>query len=329
MQFLTLELILVAFLALAFTSAAYADDISLIAAKQAFESGEYQKVTAILEPAAAKDPNNGEIQLLLTKAYLQTKQADAAIKSAEKAVAINPNNSEYHDWLGQAYGEKASHTSMFSAYPLARKTQKEFETAVRLDERNFDAAQNLIEYDCTAPSIVGGGEDKAQPLIQKLMNMDVAQGHYARGNCLIQKKDFSGVDAEFANALASQPKSMDQIREMATYFAGRGQAANVLLAANAAAAVASTDPRVGLYRAVAWILEGQNLADAETNLRKYLRISSPRSDYPGPALAHYWLGRLYELQKNSAMARTEYEAALKADPKYKNAQEALKKLRSS
>lgn len=329
MRFRKLELILVAFLALTFTSAACAEDISLIAAKQAFESGEYRKVTAILEPAAAKDPNNGEIQLLLTKAYLQTKQVDAAIKSAEKAVAINPNNSEYHDWLGQAYGEKASHASMFSAYPLARKTQKEFETAVRLDERNFDAAQNLIEYDCTAPSFVGGGEDKAQPFIQKLMNMDAAQGHYARGNCLIQKKDFSGVDAEFAKALESHPKSMDQIREMATYFAGRGQAANVLRAANAAAAVAATDPRVGLYRAVAWILEGQNLSDAETNLRKYLRISSPRSDYPGPASAHYWLGRLYELRKNSAGARTEYEAALKADPKYKNAQEALKKLRSS
>ena len=159
-------------------------------ARQAFERASTARSCPFLEPAAAKDPNNGDIQLLLTKSYLETNQTDAAVKSAEKAVAINPNNSEYHDWLGQAYGEKASHASMFSAYPLARKTQKEFETAVKLDERNFDATQHLIDYDCSAPSIVGGGDDKAQPLIQKLLTMDAAQGHYAQGNCRMQEKRF-------------------------------------------------------------------------------------------------------------------------------------------
>ncbi len=295
-------------------------------ARQAFEKGEYSRVVSILEPAAAKDPDNGDIQLLLTKSYLETNQTDAAVKSAEKAVAINPNTSEYHDWLGQAYGEKASHASMFSAYPLARKTQKEFETAVKLDERNFDATQHLIDYDCSAPSIVGGGDDKAQPLIQKLMSMDAAQGHYAQGNCRIQKKDFDGVDAEFTKALESKPKSMEQIREMVSYFAGRGQGDKVLLAASAAAAIAPSDPRTAFFYAVGWTLKGQTLSEAEKNLGEYLRISSPRSDYPSPSTAHYWMGRLFEAQKNPSAARTEYETALKLDAKNKKAQDALKKL---
>ena len=42
--------------------------------------------------------------------------------------------------------------------------------------------------------------------------------------------------------------------------------------------------------------------------------------------AHYWLGRLYEAQKNPAGAKSEYQVALKLDSKYKPAQEALKKL---
>ncbi len=62
---------------------------------------------SILEPAAEKEPNNGEMQLFLTKAYLETHQGDEAIRSAEKAVSIDPNNSVYHDWLGQAYGDDA------------------------------------------------------------------------------------------------------------------------------------------------------------------------------------------------------------------------------
>jgi len=62
---------------------------------------------------------------------------------------------------------------------------------VQLDARNFDAQQDLIQYDCTAPGMVGGGEEKAQPLIEKLMKMDAAEGHYATGICRAQKKDYA------------------------------------------------------------------------------------------------------------------------------------------
>ncbi len=305
---------------------AVAQENPLDAAKRAFEKGEYAKSVGILEPAAAKDPNNGEIQLLLTKSYLETHQADEAIRSAEKAVSIDPKNSVYHDWLGQAYGEKASHASMFSAYPLARKTQKEFDTAVNLDAHNYEAAQNLVEYDCTAPSIVGGGAEKAAPLIQKLMSMDAAQGHYAEGNCRIQKKDNDGAAAEFVKALENKPKSLDLIYVVAMFFAVRGDGEHLLAAADAGEAVAPVDPRNKFYRAAGWILKNEKPKEAEAYLREYLQLASPRSDYPGPATTHYWIGKLHENQKNIAAARGEYQAALKINPKYKYAQDALKRI---
>jgi len=79
---------------------------------------------------------------------------------------------------------------MFSALSLAKKARKEFERAVELDEKNFSAYQALIEFDCSAPGIAGGGEDKARPEIAKLAALDPAEGHYAQGNCRRQKKDF-------------------------------------------------------------------------------------------------------------------------------------------
>jgi len=193
------------------TLAGMPQSASLDVAKQAFDKGDYTKAIELLKAAEGKQPGDGEIQLLLAKSYLELNQYDAAVSSAEKAVAINPKSSEYHQWLGEAYGGKADHVSMFSAYPPARKTQKEFQTAVQLDEKNFNAMQDLIEYDCTAPSIVGGGEEKAQVLIQKLMGLDAAQGHYAAGNCKAAKKDYAAADAEFAKALESKPKSADLI----------------------------------------------------------------------------------------------------------------------
>jgi len=314
------------FLTIGFALWAIPQEAPLDAAKSAFDKGEYTKAISILQAAAVKEPGNGDIQLWMVKSYLETEQIDAAVSSAEKAVAINPKSSTYHDWLGQAYGEKASRASMFRAYPLARKTQNEFETAVQLDERNFDAMQNLIEYDCTAPSVVGGGEDKARPLIQKLMGMDAAQGYYAQGNCLIQKKDFVGADAQFAKALENKPKTADQIYGMAAYFANRGQGDKVLEAAAAGEDVSATDPRVMFFRAVGWIVKGEKPSEAEKNLQEYLRLAPGRSDYPRPWSAHYWLGKLYESQKNIAGARSEYQAALKLNGKYKKAQEALKRL---
>ena len=306
-----------------------AQEASLEAGREAYESTDYATAIRILNAAAAKEPNNGEIQLLLTKTYLGAEQFNAAEKSGERAVAIDPKNSEYHNWLGQAYGGKADHSSMFSAYPLARKTRKELATAVQLDERNFDAAQHLIEYDCTAPYFVGGGEEKAQPLIQKLLTLDSSQGHYAAGNCRRLKKDFAGADAEFIKALESHPKSLENIEEIAGYFANRGSAERVLLAADAAEAAAPADPRGRFFRAMGRIVQGEKLPDAEKILLNYLNAVPRRPCYPGPWSAHYWLGQLYEKQENLAAARGEYRAALKLNAKYKRAQDALKQLGKS
>src|SRR5271157_5133559 len=306
-----------------------AQEVPLDAARRAYERTDYAEAIAILDAAAAKEPNNGETQLLLTKAHIGVEQFNAAEKSGERAVAIDPKNSEYHNWLGQAYGGKADHSSVFTAYPLARKTRREFETAVRLDDHNFDAAQHLVEYDCTAPPFVGGGEEKARPLIQVLLRLDASQGYYAAGNCRRLKKDFSAADAEFLKALESHPKSLDNIEEIAGYFANHGMPERVLSAADAAEAAAPADPRGRFFRAMGWILKGENLPDAEKVLLNYIHAVPRHPTYPGPWAAHYWLGQLYEKQRNLAAARGEYGAALKLNAKYKKAQDALKQLGKS
>jgi len=311
---------------LALTAAGRAEETPLEKAKGAFEKGEYTQAIEILKSAAGSEPNNGDIFVLLARSYLELNQYDAAVSSAEKAVAINPKDSNYHRWLGEAYGAKADHASMLSAYSLARKTQKEFDAAVQLDARNFDAQQDLIQYDCTAPGMVGGGEEKAQPLIEKLMKMDAAEGHYAAGICRAQKKDYEAADAEFAKALDGKPKTANRIYDIGDYFVQRKIAEKLLAVAAAGEDLAPRDPRGKFYRGVALILQGEKPAEAEKLLKDYLQLAPMNSDYPRPWVAHYWLGRLQESQKNPGGARSEYQAALKLNGKYKLAQEALKQL---
>ena len=295
--------------------------------RQAYEASDYSKAAQLLQEAASKNPQNAEIHLLLAKTYNEINQHDAAIASAERAVALDPQSSVYHEWLGRAYGAKAEHAGIFSGLSLAKKTRKEFETAVRLDERNFSARQALIEYDCSAPGIAGGGEDKALPQIAKLAELDAAEGHYAAGNCRRQKKDFAAADAEFTKALENHPKSANLIYDIGDYATKHSQPDRLLAVASEGEKVAPADPRGNFYRAVAFVLTKKSGGEAESLLREYLNRAPTRSGYPRRWEAHEWLGRLYENQGNRKAAIDECEAALKLDPKSKSANEALKRLR--
>ena len=304
-------------------------EASLEVGRLAYEASEYAKAIQALQAAAAADPKNGDVQLLLAKSYLELQQHDPAIKSAEKAVAIDPQNSIYHEWLGRAYGEKADHASWFSAISLAKKTRKEFETAVQLDAKNYSARQVLIEFDCSAPGLVGGGEEKAWPQIKQLAEMDAAEGHFAAGNCRRQKKDFAIADEEFAKALESNPKSSELIYDIGDYAAKRAEPELLLAVADSGERVAPGDPRGQFYRGVALVLKKENLERAERLLAAYAKKAPIRSGYPRPAWIHAWLGRLFEEQNKIEEAANEFESALKLDPKNKMAQEAMKKLRKN
>jgi tetratricopeptide (TPR) repeat protein len=297
------------------------------AGRRAYEASDYSKAIQMLQVAAAKEPQNGDVHLLLTKSYLEMQERDAAVRSAEKAVSVDPQNSIYHEWLGRAYGEKADHASMFSAISLAKKTRKEFETAVQLDGKNFAARQALIEFDCSAPGLVGGGEEKALPQIKELAEMDAAEGHYAAGNCRRQKKDFDAADAEFAKALESKPKSVELVYDIGDYAVRRSQIERLVMVADAGERMNPKDPRGKFYRGVALVLKKEQPQEAEELLQEYLKRAPTRSGFPRPSVTHVWLGRLFEEQHRKGDAERELETALKLDPKNKMAQEALKQLK--
>lgn len=317
------------FLAIAtFAVANLKPDAILEVARRAYEASDYSKAVSVLQEAALKDPKDGEIQLLLAKSFLELQEYDAAIKSGEKAVEIDPQNSIYHEWLGKAYGEKADHISWPpSRLSLGRKAGKEFQTAVELDGKNYSARQALIEFDCSAPGIVGGGEEKAQPHIQELLAMDSAEGHYAAGNCRRQKKDFPVADDEFSKSLENQPKSANLIYDIGDYAMKRSQPDRLVTVAEIGERVAPNDPRGKYYRAVGLVLKGEKPEEAERLLKEYAKMAPKRNGYPTLAAAHAWLGRLYESKNDMENARKEFENALQLDPKNKMAQEGLKRVK--
>lgn len=295
-------------------------------AKTLFASGDYSKAIDVLNRAAASAPNDAAVQHLLARSYFESEQFDKAISAAENSVKLEPQNSAYHELLGRAYGEKADRSGWFSALSLAKKARKEFETAVQLDGHNFSAMQAMIEFDCSAPGIAGGGEDKARPEIQRLSELDAAEGHYAAGNCRRQKKDYAASDAEFQKVLALHPKSVDLIYDVGDYYMKRDQADRLAIVTKEGERADPADPRGDFFRGVVLVLQKQRPAESARLIREYIARAPKRNNYPSKGMAHYWLGRIEENQNNASSAKREYQEALNLEPKNRYANEALKRL---
>ena len=177
---------------------AFGGQTALADAQRDYNAGHYNRTVDALNSAIAKSPDDASLHFLLGESYYQLREFPRAVASFERAVQLAPKNSEYHDWLGKAYGRKAEESMFLNAMGWARKTRREFEIAVELDPQNFEGERDLIRYDMNAPSVVGGGDDKALKRIDMLEKIDPVQGELARGEFFETKKRMPEADAVFA-----------------------------------------------------------------------------------------------------------------------------------
>jgi tetratricopeptide (TPR) repeat protein len=287
-------------------------------------AGDYRGAIGALQSAVSQNPQDAAALYWLGRGYYEIRDYDNSSTQLEKATALEPKNSLYHDWLGRAYGGRADKERSFS---LAKKVKAEFQTAVKLDPSNIDARRDLEQYCIDAPWIAGGSKDEAQAQVDGIAAVDPAEGHVARGVFISEaQKKPAEAEGEFRMAISGKVSRIDTYFEAANFFVTQNKPADVTTAINGAAAVSANDPRITYYRAVADVLAGSDMANAEKYLKSYLASTADRSEWPSHAAAREWLGRLYEEQGNTAAAAEQYRASLQLDPDRKETRERLNKL---
>jgi cytochrome c-type biogenesis protein CcmH/NrfG len=268
-------------------------------------------------------PNDAESQNLLCRAYLALTNWDASIAACQKAVALEPENGEYHLWLGRAYGEKADHSSFFSATGLAKKVRSEFEAAVRLDPNNVEARADLADFYVEAPGIIGGGLDKAATQAQELASLDPAQAHLVRAQMAEKDNDRPAAEREFRAAIQASGGKPGTWMDLAQFYR-RTNRFDEMQAAIQQATSAQKNQHVLLAAAEVLILTQRDLPAAAELLRRYL-ASETVEDAPA-FKAHYLLGSLLERQGNTQAAAQEYRNALSLARDFSLAQNALRRI---
>jgi tetratricopeptide (TPR) repeat protein len=224
-------------------------------------------------------------------------------------------------WLGRAYGFKASHANPLSALSLAVKVRVAFERAVQLDPQNIHALNDLGEFYVAAPSLIGGGLDKAQALAARMQPHFPSQAHRLLALIAEKKKDDSIAEAEFSNAVAAG-KTPEAYIDLGHFYERHHQPDKMV---NALQSGIATDRRKGpsLVDAASILTDAHQSPElAETLLRAYLSSSAKTDDAPAFKV-HVQLGDLLAHHGDPAAAHREYAAALALASNYVPARKAM------
>jgi len=262
---------------------------------------------------------------LLSRAYYAIEQWDNAVKNGERAVSASPDNAMYHLWLGREYGEKASASNPLSAASLARKTKNEFELAVKLDPDNVQAHADLAEYYTEAPSMMGGGIDKARDQAAQVAKYDQATSHWILAIIAEKDKRYPDAENELRQAIKVAKNPAQYWMNLASFFRRRSRLDDMQNAIAQAIAQPNKSAEV-YYNAASELLQaGRDFPNAAQYLKTYLASNAMVEDAPA-FRAHYLLGQLYEKMGNKSGAVTEYKASLALASGFAPAGKALGRL---
>ena len=277
------------------------------------------------EAYAKANPKNVEALIWLTRARLQADKAESAVDSAKQAVDIAPNNAQAQFWLGNAYGNYIGQVGMLSKMSMAPKLRDAYEATVKLDPNNLEAREYLIQFYLQAPSVVGGGKDKALLQAKEIAKRDPARGHLAQAQIYLAEKNNSAALKSYETAYATKPAD-------ATIRLALGVAYQQSNRWNDAfkhfRAWTAQDDKAG----VAWyqigrtsVLSGQLLDEGLAALKKYLSMPHTTNE-PQNKNAYYRMGQLYVKSGKKPEAKLAFQSALKLDPNFKEVKVELAKL---
>ncbi|MFY9661101.1 MAG: tetratricopeptide repeat protein [Terriglobales bacterium] len=292
-------------------------------AKEMLAAGRVDEAIAELNGrlSLAPDANSSN---LLCRAYFALEDWERAESSCRKAVALDPNNGGFHLWLGRVYGEKADRANFVTAARLAGKVREEFERAVRLSPNDVDARLDLAEFYAEAPTIVGGGEQKARAQAQSIAALNPAREHWVYARIAEEKKDAATAEREYRQYIDLSHGDAEAWLNLALFLRRQKRFDEMEQAIVKLSQAPMPKPDVLVEAAGILYSAGRSYPFAAELLHRYLNAGPVEA---APAFkAHYLLGELLEKQGDKAGAAQEYRASLALARNFGTAQQALNRV---
>ena len=301
-------------------------DVSLDEAMKLYEKGKFSQAADLLQQIRNISPADPEVKLWLAKSYLKTRDWNSAVQEMEKAVQLQPSNARYHLWLGRACGARAAHSIFVTAISWARRVAKEFETARKLAPEDPDVRFDLLDYYLNAPSIVGGGKEKAEAEAQAIAKLDPRKGYTARASICSKNKNWDQARMQLGQAVLEYPQSASACNDLADFLLDRNDFEGALNYAKKALFLNDKSKHAQLIAAAAKIRLKMDLDEAAGSLQN-LATGTLSDEEPAFEEVYYWLGECLLAKGDKVKAREAFKSALAFDPDFGRAKDSLSKLK--
>jgi tetratricopeptide (TPR) repeat protein len=249
-----------------------------------------------------------------------------AERAFARAVAGDERNAAYHYFLGRAYGAQAQRANVLRQAGLAGKTKSAFERAVALDPDYVDARLGLMEYYLQAPGLMGGSKAKARAQVAEVRRISPYRGALVAAQVAVREKDVAGASRELDAATRQFPDSTAPYLQLVALQVQQKNPAAAWGTAERLVRARPTAPAAHYVVGRMAAETGDQLDRGAAALTRYLAGARAPEDPPA-ANAHWRLGAIYERQGKRDLARAEYEAAVRLNPRLTDAAAALARVR--
>jgi tetratricopeptide (TPR) repeat protein len=328
------------------------------------DHGAWKEARVRVDALTRTAPDSASTFYLRSRVLAAFGDLPGALENAEQAVKRSPRDADAHYQLAVASGMLARHSGPLRQLSLGRRFKSEAEAALRLDPRQMDARDALIEFHLVAPGVIGGSRATAARLADELVALDAARGRLAQAKIALRDGDSTRAQSSYQAAVAADPHRYEAhllySQFLAAGTAERWEAAE----AQAREAIASDPTRAGGYAVLAaqlahhgrWsdldalleqsaqevpgnltpfyqtarvlLTDGHEFPRAENALRRYLS-QAPEGNTPDAAAAHWRLGLVLEKEGRTPETIRELETAVRLRPNFDEAKKDLKRLRKN
>jgi tetratricopeptide (TPR) repeat protein len=282
-------------------------------------------VRGAFEQQAQREPGTATGAFAAGCVEYAARRYEAAAKHFERVVAAAPQSGAALTMYGNAAGNYLPSAGMFTKMRVAPRLRDAFAKAVALDGTNVDARYGLMQYLLNAPGAVGGDKAKAREQAEAIARLQPWRGVWARLQVAQGLKDAAYAGRVLAEATVAFPDSSQPWVVLVGQQADAGDAAGAFATVDRWQQARPAMPALqfGIGRAAQG--SGQQLERGEAALRAYL-VGARRPGDPPVAAAQYRLGLLLQKSGRTEEARLAYREAIRADPAYKPAADALARL---